>query len=259
MNALVEQFGEKHALGFFLTLARIGPLFLIAPLFSSKMIPRKARAVAALALTIGLAPLAIGDQELPTETMAVVGLLFKEILIGLAFAFTIAALFAAVSTAGSLLDTQIGFSFGSLIDPVTNQQSGILMQVYGLIGVMIFVAIGGDAWVIRGLASTYDMVGLTEMPNINLLTGGVHEAFGDIFIAAIAVCAPVLLAVIITDAAFGVVSRVMPQLNVFAVGFPAKILIGFLLIGTSLPFVAGWIGDQLTQSVGDALKTLRVA
>jgi flagellar biosynthesis protein FliR len=65
--------------------------------------------------------------------------------------------------------------------------------------------------------------------------------------------------VIITDAAFGVVSRVMPQLNVFAVGFPAKILVGFLLIGASLPFVAGWIGDQLTESVSDALKTLQVA
>jgi flagellar biosynthetic protein FliR len=259
VNALVEQIGEQHAVGFFLTLARIGPLFLIAPLFSSKMVPRKARAIAALALTIGLTPLAIGDEKIPTEAMAITGLLLKEVLIGLAFAFTIACLFAAVSTAGSLLDTQIGFSFGSLVDPVTNQQSGILSQVYGLIGVMIFVAIGGDAWVIRGLASTYDMVGLTQMPNINLLTGGVHEAFAEIFIAAIAVSAPVLLAVIITDAAFGVVSRVMPMLNVFAVGFPAKILVGFLLIGTSLPFVAGWIGDQLTQSVGDALQTLRVA
>src|SRR3712207_2507799 len=228
-------------------------------MFSSKMVPRKARAIAALALTIGLTPLAIGDQEIPTEAMALAGLLLKESLIGLAFAFTIAALFAAISTAGTLLDTQIGFSFGSLVDPVTNQQSGILSQIYGLIGVMVFVAIGGDAWVIRGLASTYDMVGLTELPNINLLVGGAHEAFAEIFIAAIAVSAPVLLAVIITDAGFGVVSRVMPMLNVFAVGFPAKILIGFLLIGTSLPFVAGWIGDQLTQSVGDALKTLRVA
>jgi flagellar biosynthetic protein FliR len=259
LNALVEQFSEQHVVGFFLTLARIGPLFLIAPLFSSKMVPRKARTVAALALSIGLTPLAVGDQEIPTEALAVAGLLLKEILIGLAFAYTIAALFAAVSVAGSLLDTQIGFSFGSLIDPVTNQQSGILMQVYGLIAVMIFVVIGGDAWVIRGLAATYDMVAVTEMPNINLLTGGVHHAFGQIFISAIAVAAPVLLAVIITDAAFGVVSRVMPQLNVFAVGFPAKILIGFLLIGTSLPFVAGWIGDQLTDSVGEALKTLRVA
>ena len=259
MNALVEHFGEQQAVGFMLTLARIGPLFLVAPLFSSKMVPRKARAIAALALAIGLSPLALGDQKIPSDAMSIVGLMFKEILIGLAFAYTIAALFAAVSAAGSLLDTQIGFSFGSLVDPVTNTQSGVLSQIYGLVGVMVFVAIGGDAWMIRGLASTYDMVALTEMPNINLMVGGVHHAFAGILLAAIAVAAPVLLAVIIVDAGFGVVSRVMPLLNVFAVGFPAKILVGFLLIGTSLPFVAGWLGDQLTQSVGDALKSLQVA
>jgi flagellar biosynthesis protein FliR len=87
----------------------------------------------------------------------------------------------------------------------------------------------------------------------------VDEVFGQIFISAIAVAAPVLLAVIITDCAFGVVSRVMPQLNVFAVGFPAKILVGFVLIGASLPFVADWIGSQLTDSVRSALQTLQVA
>jgi flagellar biosynthesis protein FliR len=259
VNQLISQFGEQHAAGFILTLARIAPLFLIAPLFSSKMVPRKARAVAAVGLAVGLSPLALAHQEIPTDAMALGGLILKEGLIGLAFAYTIATLFAAVSAAGSLLDTQIGFSFGSLVDPVTNNQSGVLSQVYGLVGVMIFVAIGGDQWVIRGLAATYDMVPLTEMPNINLITGGAQHAFSQIFIAAIAVSAPVLLAVIITDAGFGVVSRVMPQLNVFAVGFPAKILVGFLLIGASLPFVANWIGDQLTHSVGDALQALRVA
>jgi flagellar biosynthetic protein FliR len=259
VNKLVEQFGEQQAVGFMLTLARIGPLFVIAPLFSSKMVPRKARSIVAVALAIGLSPLALGDQQIPTDFLSILGLLMKEILIGFAFAYAIAALFAAVSAAGSMLDTQIGFSFGSLVDPVTNNQSGILSQVYGLVGVMVFVVIGGDAWLIRGLASTYDLVALTEMPNLNLLVGGAHEAFAQIFLAAIAVSAPVLLAVIIVDAGFGVVSRVMPQLNVFAVGFPAKILVGFLLIGTSLPFVAGWIGDELTKSVGSALKTLQVA
>ena len=68
-----------------------------------------------------------------------------------------------------------------------------------------------------------------------------------------------VIALIITDAGFGVVSRVMPQLNVFAVGFPAKILVGFLIVAASLPFVAGWIGNQLQQSVMSALQTLRVA
>ncbi len=180
-------------------------------------------------------------------------------LFGLAFSYAIAALFAAVSTAGSFLDTQIGFSFGALVDPVNNQQNGILAQLYGLVGVMVFVVIGGDAWVIRGLAKTYDVVGLTQLPDVGAMAAGAAHVFGNIFLAAIAVSAPVLLAVIITDAAFGVVSRVMPQLNVFAVGFPAKILVGFLLIGASLPFAAGWIGDQLTSSVSDALKTLQVA
>jgi flagellar biosynthesis protein FliR len=259
MNALIQQFGEQHGVGFVLTLARIGPLFLLAPLFSSKMIPARARVIAAVAIAIGLSPLALKGQHIPTDALPVAGLMLKEILVGMVFAFTISALFAAISAAGSFLDTQIGFSFGSLIDPINNMQAGVLTQLYSLVAVAIFVATGGDAWVLRGLAGTYDMIAVTELPSIGALTAGVDHAFAQIFISAIEVSAPVLLAVIITDAGFGVVSRVMPQLNVFAVGFPAKILVGFLLIGVSLPFVAGWLGNQLTQSVGEALHTLRMA
>jgi flagellar biosynthetic protein FliR len=259
MNQLLEQFTEQHLAAFILTLARIGPLFVIAPLFSSRMIPARARGVAAVAIAIGFSPIAGKDVSFATDALTIGGLIFKELLVGIAFAFTIQCVFAAVSAAGSLLDTSIGFSFGSLLDPINNQQSGVLTQVYSMVGVMVFTVIGGDAWVIRGLAETYHQVPLDSMPKIGALTGGVETAFAHILVAAIEVAAPVMIAVIITDAAFGVVSRVMPQLNVFAVGFPAKILVGFLLIGTSLPFVATWIGDQLTQSVGAALKTLQVA
>jgi flagellar biosynthetic protein FliR len=69
----------------------------------------------------------------------------------------------------------------------------------------------------------------------------------------------VLLALVITDAAIGVVSRVVPQLNVFAVGFPAKIAVGLLLVGASLPFAAGWLSDELQRSVSTALQSLKVA
>jgi flagellar biosynthetic protein FliR len=112
---------------------------------------------------------------------------------------------------------------------------------------------------IQGLAKTYDLVGLTQMPALGTLVGGAQHTFATIFISAVQLAAPVLIALIITDAGFGVVSRVMPQLNVFAVGFPAKILVGFLIVAASLPFVAGWIGNQLEQSVMSALQTLRVA
>jgi flagellar biosynthesis protein FliR len=259
VNALLQQVGEQHVIAFFLVLARVGPLFLVAPLFSSKMIPARGRGVAAVALAIGLSPLALGDQTMPTDALSIAGLIGKEALVGFAFAFTISVLFAAVTIAGSFLDTLIGFSYGGLVDPVNGNQSSALSQLYTLVGVMVFIAIGGDTWMIQGLAKTYDLVGITDMPAIGALVGGAQHTFSTIFLSAVELAAPVLIALVITDAGFGVVSRVMPQLNVFAVGFPAKILVGFLIIGASLPFVAGWIGNQLQQSVLSALQTLRVA
>jgi flagellar biosynthetic protein FliR len=259
VNALLRQIGEQHVASFFLVLARVGPLFVIAPLFSSKMIPLRARGVAAVALALGLSPIALHGGKVPTDAVSLAGLVGKEALVGFAFAFAVAVLFAAVSVAGSFLDTLIGFSYGGLVDPVNGNQSSVLSQLYTLVGVMIFIAIGGDTWMIQGLAKTYDLVPLTDMPAIGTLVGGAQHTFSTIFVSAVELAAPVLIALIITDAGFGVVSRVMPQLNVFAVGFPAKILVGFLIVAASLPFVAGWIGNQLQQSVMQALQTLRVA
>jgi flagellar biosynthetic protein FliR len=259
VNALLEQIGTQHIAAFFLVLARVGPLFVVAPLFSSKMIPVRARGVAAVALAVGLSPLALKDGKVPTDAMSLAGLIGKEALVGFAFAFAISVLFAAVSAAGSFLDTLIGFSYGGLVDPVNGNQSSVLSQLYTLVGVMVFIAIGGDSWMIEGLAKTYDLVGLTQMPALGAMVGGAQHTFSTIFISAVELAAPVLIALIITDAGFGVVSRVMPQLNVFAVGFPAKVLVGFLIVAASLPFAAGWIGNQLQQSVMSALQTLRVA
>jgi flagellar biosynthetic protein FliR len=259
LNALLQHVGEQHLIGFFLVLSRIGPLFIVAPLFSSKMLPLRARGVCAVALAVGLSPLALKDAKVPTDALSIAGLIGKEALVGFAFAFAVSVLFAAVSVAGSFLDTLIGFSYGGLVDPVNGNQTAVLSTLYSLVGVMVFIAIGGDTWMIQGIAKTYDLVGLTEMPAIGTLVGGAQHTFASIFVSAVEIAAPVLIALIVTDAGFGVVSRVMPQLNVFAVGFPAKILVGFLIVAASLPFVAGWIGNQLQQSVMSALQTLRVA
>ena len=258
---LLARFGEQQVIGFFLVLGRVSPLFLLAPMFSSKMIPARARGIVAVGLAIGIAPIALhaGDgAELSTDVWTLGGLMAKELLVGCGFAFALAALFAAIQVAGSLLDTLIGFSFGALVDPITGTNGGVLNQLYALVGVLIFVVIGGDAWVIQGLARSYEAVPLADAPAIGTLVEGAQVAFGGIFGAAIQVCAPVMLAVILTDVAFGLVSRVVPQLNVFAVGFPAKVTVGLVLVGASLPFVAGWLGDELQRSVSAALHTLRV-
>lgn len=258
MNDLLAQFSESQVAGFLLVLARISPLFLLAPLFSSKMLPPRARGIAAVGIAVGIAPLAMRGQEVPVGVLELGGLVAKEVLVGLAFAFAIAALFAALQVAGSFVDTFTGFAFAAVVDPLTGNQSAVIHHLYTLVGLAIFVAIGGDAWVIQGIARSYDAIPLLATPDIGALVGGANAAFVGIFAAGLEVAAPIVLALILTDVAFGLVSRVVPQLNVFAVGFPAKITVALLIIGVSLPFAAGWLEEELQTSVRSALDTLQV-
>jgi flagellar biosynthesis protein FliR len=259
VNELLRQLSEQQVAGFMLVIARIAPLFIVAPMFSSKMIPGRVKGIGAVGLAVGIAPLATAGERLPIDVMSLAEIAAKELIVGLAFAFAIAVLFAAVNAAGGLLDTLIGFSFGALVDPITGNNSSIVGQLYAFTGVAIFIAVNGDAWVIQGLFRTYELVPLVDQPSVSSLVDGVQEAFSGLFVAALELAAPVVLAVILTDAAFGVVSRVVPQLNVFAVGFSAKVTVALLVLGVSLPFAAGWLSDELQRSVGAALESLRVA
>ncbi|MGZ4200712.1 MAG: flagellar biosynthetic protein FliR [Thermoleophilaceae bacterium] len=259
MNSLLRDIGQQQLAGFILVLARVSPLFLLAPVFSSKLLPARARAIAAVAISFGLAPWALHGHHIPMDTMTFGGLVLKEVLVGLAYAFALGAVFAAVSVAGALMDVTVGFSFGSLIDPITGNHSQLLSQLYSMVGVLVFIAIDGDHWMIEGLARSYQLVPIQSFPSLNSLVAGADKAFVSIFGSALELAAPVMLAVLITDAGMGIVARLMPQLNVFAVGFPAKIAVGLLIMGVSLPFVGGWIANQVQISVSSALQSLHVA
>ena len=258
MNEVLAQLDRNTIVGFILVLARVSPLFLLAPPFNSTMVPPRARLIIAVGISIGIAPLALHGQAIPSDAMKIAGLALKEIVIGLGFAFSIACLFAAVDAAGSMIDTQIGMNFGSLINPVDNTQSGSISQLYSMVGVLVFITIDGEAWVIRGLSRTYELVPMLATPSISKLTQAAASAFEGIFTAALEIAGPVLLALILTDVAFGVVSRVVPQLNIFAVGFPMKMIVGLLVVAAALPFMSGWFVDQLQRSVESGLSGIGV-
>ncbi len=121
---------------------------------------------------------------------------------------------------------------------------------------MLFIAIGGDAWVLHGLARTFDLVPLTAAPRLGSVVNAAEVSVSSLFVSSIEVAAPVILALLITDVAFGMVSRVVPQLNVFSVAFPLKVGVSLLVVAASLPFLGGWISDQMYGSVATALHAL---
>jgi flagellar biosynthetic protein FliR len=120
----------------------------------------------------------------------------------------------------------------------------------------MFIAIGGDAWTLRGLARTFNLVPLTKAPQIGSLTSGVTSAAASIFVSALEVAAPVLLALLITDVAFGMVSRIVPQVNIFGVGFPLKVGVAMLVVSAALPFIGNFMSDQISNAVLTALHTI---
>lgn len=259
MNELLRKLTTGELVGFILVLARVTPLFVVAPLFSSSLIPPRVRGIIAVGISIGLTPIALHGQHIPSAPLALAELVIEGLLVGFGFAFTLAILLAALETAGAMIDVVSGFSYGELINPMTSQNGAVISRFYSLVGTMIFLVIGGEEWTLRGLGRTFQLVPLTSGPRMPSLIGGAEQAFAGLFTSALEIAGPVLLALLITDVAFGVVSRVVPQLNVFAVGFPVKVAVALLVVGAALPFTANWISEQMSVSVGAALGALHVA
>ncbi len=245
--------GGESVTAFFLVLARISPLFILAPLFSSKMIPTQVRGIVAVGLSIGLAGVAAHGQRIPTDAVQIATLMVEQVLVGMLLSFTVGALMAAVQTAGGLADIVSGFSFGATVDPINGNQGGTFSEIYSLVGVMLFIAIGGDAWVLHGIARTFDLVPLTATPHLGPMVSAAEASVSTLFISSIEVAAPVILALLITDVAFGMVSKVVPQMNVFSVAFPLKVGVAIVVVAASLPFLGGWVSDQMYSSVATAL------
>jgi flagellar biosynthetic protein FliR len=234
----------------------VGALFAFAPVFSSKMLPPRAKLIAAGAISLAIAPLAERGHTIPVEPVPIAELVVKELVVGTAFAFSIALIAAAVQAGAALLDTIMGFSFASIVDPFTNLQNAVMGQLYAVFTVAIFIVTGGVEMMVMGVAKSYSVVPIDVYPGTDTLARLGMNVFSQVFVIALEIAAPPLIALLVADAAFGLVARAVPQMNVLVVGLPAKILLGLATIAASLPFVAGKVTTDLEQSVSTALRLL---
>jgi flagellar biosynthesis protein FliR len=232
-----------------LVLARVGPLFLLAPVLSSGMLVARAKFIAAAGISVALTPIAAAHHPPPQDPIGFVSLLLQETLVGIAFALALGVLLAAVQAGASLLDTLVGFSFGSLVDPLTGVQAAVLGQVYTMFALMIFVLMNGVELMVTGLARSYELVPLGSFPTFASLGRLALDASMAVPVMGLELIGPVLIAVVLADGAFGLMARAVPQMNVFVIGLPVKVIVAFALVAASLPFV----GPHLESDFQDQL------
>lgn len=217
---------------------RIAALMVSEPLLGHRAIPIRLRLGFALLLAMLVAPGLPPPPAVGLASAAGLMVAVQQILIGLAMGFSMRLLLAAVEMAGSVVGLTMGLGFATFYDPQNSAQVPVLAQFTGLLAILVFFAMDGHLMVIAALVESFHV--LPVAPQLLAAAGfqAVAAAGGRIFTLGVLLALPVLAALLIVNAALGVMSRAAPQLNLFAVGFPLTLLAGFAVLFLSLPYLA---------------------
>ena len=246
---------------FLLVVSRLSGLFLLAPVFSSQMIPMRIKVMALLVLSAAMTPLVTAEQQafLPTDAISLMVLIGKETVIGLAMGFAVSMVFSAVQVGASLIDTSIGFSLANIIDPLNSSHSSVFGSFYTMVATLSFLAINGHQYMLLGFKKSFDIIPITGMPKFTAIFSNVIEIFGQLFLIAFQIAAPVLVTLLLVDIVLGIVSRVVPQMNVFFVGIPLKIGVGLGAVIIALPAFVSFFEHRLSDIVTGASVLAKAA
>lgn len=228
--------------------ARTSGMFLIAPIFSGRQVPAQLRIGLILVVTMLLSFATQVKTEFPLTTPGqFIIALIAETLTGYVIGFVVYVVFATVQLAGQLLDMQMGFGIVNVIDPLSGMQMPMMGNFQYLLALLVFLGVNGHHYLIRALAESYQLIPVM---------GGHYDAqFAQfmiglgaaMFVTAIKLAAPVVSAVFITDVALGFMARTVPQMNVFIVGLPAKILGGIFMFIVILPIYIWFVQVLLAR------------
>jgi len=221
---------------FFLLLARFTGISFI-PVFNTRSIPVQWRVFFLMMLTffawlMGLAESAPNNPQLPVYFI----LLLTEILTGIAMALVVQFFFAAVQLAGQIIDTQMGFGIMNVVDPLSGMQIPMIGNFKYVLAILVFLNIDGHHYFIQALFDSYEFIPIGHSIFFN--PDFIHSYigyFGNIFIIGCKFSMPVLGSLLIADLVLGIMARTVPQMNIFMVGMPAKIIIGFFIILITVP------------------------
>lgn len=185
-------------------------------------------------------------------------LIFKEIAVGLIISLFVKVLFAAVSAAGEIIALQTGFAFARFMDPSTMAYTSVLEEFKNLLAIMVFLAIDAHHILIRGI-----FVSLNELPiGAVVFNGPLFEHIvaitGRVFSLGIKLGAPVIVILFLVEIAFGMLSRMIPQINIFIEGMPVKILIAFTVLSLSLGIISTGIVGLFKDMETEVLKIIRL-
>lgn len=202
-------------------------------MFSSRGLPNQVKIGLGILLTLIIAPTLPPLPAIGIFSAQGLLILVEQLVIGLAIGFCVRIVFAAVDMAGQMAGMTMGLGFASFYDPQTQGQTTSLNQFFVLLATLVFLAMNGHLMLIQALADSFVSFPIGSAQQVNALA--IVQWGGKIFSAGLLLALPVTAALLITNMALGILTRTAPQLNLFGIGFPITLGMGFLMVAWTLP------------------------
>jgi flagellar biosynthetic protein FliR len=207
---------------------RIAGVVMVGPVFASRMVPLRIRLALSVAITMAVAPMV--PTELVMEASLTNGFVIAhEIILGAAIGFSLQMIFDAVVVGGQTIAMSMGLGFAMMVDPQRGVSVPVLSQFFVIMGMLVFLSLGGHLAMIRMLVDSFEMLPIGQ----SLGSSGAWTLVSwgtQLFAGAVKVAIPAVATLLVVNIAFGVMSRAAPTLNLFAIGFPTALLTGFLIL-----------------------------
>jgi len=240
-------------LGLTLILTRISSFFLVVPVFGWPTIPGQVKAAMAILLAVffcACKPLGVTSVDI-SSPMAMI-LLAGEIIYGLALGLIVSLLFSVVRLSTRIAEQQMGLTMAEIIDPLNGEEAGTLSNLMEMVFILLFLSANGHHMLLQILSKSYDAFPPGTIPTVNLLVEGVVNTGSVMFIASLRLAAPLLGGFLVLMVALALLSRLVPEMEVFMLSLPAQIALGLFLAAVFMPFVgefitemADWMGKLL--------------
>ncbi len=237
--------------------ARVTSLFVSAPVFGDRAIPPQAKIGLAGLISLALLPLVKKTLMVgPVPALGpMIGTLLGEVLIGLLLGMVVSLLFAAVRVGGGLLDYQMGFTQAATFNPQFNESITPIADFQYHYSLVIYLLLNGHWLLLAALERSFRMLPVAQLDLGGRALGVFTDLTGGMLVSGIEIAAPGAAVLLITDVAFAFLSRAMPQMQVFYVGMPVKILVGLGVVLVALPLLTTVVGGEIA-SAPDGLAAL---
>jgi flagellar biosynthetic protein FliR len=232
----------------FWPLTRVLALFAAAPVLSHRALPLRVKVALALAITAVLAPTLSAPPVGAALTGDGLGLLLYNVLVGLVLGFTVRIVLAAFELAGELIGLQMGLSFAGFFNPASGTAQNPVAGFLSLLALLTFIAIDGHLMLLHALAESFRVFPL-DAARAPLDFERLVRLAAEMFALALSIALPFVAVLLLINVVLGVLARVAPQLNVFAVGFPLTLASGMALLLVLLPYIETPLRAALERSV----------